>query len=155
MELSRRSASWHKLVQSVQAVEVSLERALTQQFGFGLTDFRALVLLANAKNRELRMQDLATKLALNQSSVTRLVERLERLGLTTRDVCPDDKRGVFSVLSDRGAARLTEAAPLYEAQLEEALSAHSETLPGIFVGAPTMPTGGTAALVSDNVAVEV
>lgn len=128
MELSRRSANWHKLVQSVHMVETSLEKALAQQFGIGLTDFRALALLSDARNHELRMQDLAAKLALNQSSVTRLVERLERLGLTTRDICPDDKRGIFSVLSERGAARLAEALPLYESHLAEALAMHGEAL---------------------------
>jgi DNA-binding MarR family transcriptional regulator len=138
MELSGRSVFWHKLVQSVHAVETSLERALTQQFGIGLNDFRALALLGNARNQELRMQDLAAKLALNQSSVTRLVERLERLGLTTRDICPNDKRGVFSVLSDRGTACLAEAAPLYEAQLEEALATHREVLSGASMDASAL-----------------
>lgn len=52
------------------------------------------------------MQELASQLGLNQSSVSRMVERLERGELTMRDLCPDDKRGVYTVLTAKGRARL-------------------------------------------------
>lgn len=48
------------------------------------------------------MQELAKNLGLNQSSVTRLVERLEKAGYTIRDLCPKDKRGVYSVITEQG-----------------------------------------------------
>ncbi len=63
------------------------------------------------------MQDLAAQLQLDQSSVTRVVERLERLGLTIRDVCPNDKRGVYTVLTEAGRQRLDDARPEYERQI--------------------------------------
>lgn len=122
--MSRRSEAWMQVVQAVHGIESSIEKSLSMRHGISLTEYRALQHLAAARNQELRMQDLAGRLQLNQSSVTRLVERLERLGFTMRDVCPDDKRGVYTVLTEAGRRRLAEAEPDYEEQLASALAAH-------------------------------
>ncbi|WP_280701321.1 MarR family transcriptional regulator [Kitasatospora sp. GP82] len=102
-------------------VEERLAGVLQRQHGLGLSEYRALANLAVAKDSELRMQELADKVGLNQSSVTRLVARLEKAGFTYRDLCPDDKRGVYTVLTDLGRSRHAEAAPTYEQTLSAAL----------------------------------
>jgi DNA-binding MarR family transcriptional regulator len=76
--------------------------------------------LAAAETGELRMQELAELMGLNQSSVSRLVLRLEAADLTRRDHCPDDRRGVYTVITDEGRARLADADPTYETTLREA-----------------------------------
>lgn len=121
---SRRGEAWREVVQLVAEVEAELGKVLQARHGLGLTEFRALELLARAPDSELRMQELATQLRLNQSSVSRMVERLERGGLTVRDLCPDDRRGVYTVLTERGRARLEGARPDYARALEMALEAH-------------------------------
>lgn len=121
---SRRGDAWLELVQLVAQVEADLGKVLQARHRLGLTEFRALELLARAPDSELRMQELAAQLGLNQSSVSRMVERLERGGLTVRDLCPDDKRGVYTVLTERGRARLEGARPDYARALEVALEAH-------------------------------
>ncbi len=115
------SDAWLRLVHTVSTVESDIARMLTSKHGIGLSEYRALQALAKAPDRELRMQDLATHLQLNQSSISRMVERMERSGLTVRDVCADDKRGVFSVITEKGEARLEEARADYEAALTSAL----------------------------------
>ena len=115
------SDAWLRLVHTVSTVESEIARMLTSKHGIGLSEYRALQALAKAPDRELRMQDLATHLQLNQSSISRMVERMERSGLTVRDVCADDKRGVFSVITEKGEARLEEARADYEAALSSAL----------------------------------
>jgi DNA-binding MarR family transcriptional regulator len=122
MGMTRRSEAWLQIVQAVHGIESSIEKSLSMRHGISLTEYRALQHLAAARNQELRMQDLAGRLQLNQSSVTRLVERLERLGFTMRDVCPDDKRGVYTVLTEAGRRRLAEAEPDYEDRLAEAIA---------------------------------
>jgi DNA-binding MarR family transcriptional regulator len=57
----------------------------------------------------MRMSDLASRLLLSRSGATRLVDRLERDGLITRDSCPSDARGSFAVLTPAGAAKLESA----------------------------------------------
>ncbi|MCC4246369.1 MarR family winged helix-turn-helix transcriptional regulator [Stappia indica] len=122
--MSARSDLWLRLVQSVATVEAELGRILQDQYGIGLSDYRALEALERAPKSELRMQELAAHLQLNQSSVSRMVERLERSGLTIRDLCPDDKRGVYTVLTDKGRTHLAAARPEYEKALEAAIAKH-------------------------------
>lgn len=119
--MSKRSDSWLRLIQVVANVEAELGKVLQARHGLGLSEYRALEALARSPDSELRMQELASHLRLNQSSVSRMVERLERGGLTVRDLCPDDKRGVYTVLTDKGRARLESAQPDYEQALDAAL----------------------------------
>lgn len=119
--MTGKSDAWLKLNHLVANVEAELAKALQAGHGLGLSEYRALHALARSPDSELRMQELATHLRLNQSSVSRMVERLERGGLTVRDLCPDDKRGVYTVLTDKGRARLKDAQPDYEQALDAAL----------------------------------
>ncbi|EPZ7319832.1 MarR family winged helix-turn-helix transcriptional regulator [Vibrio mimicus] len=93
---------WLRVKIIVDSVENQIAKELQREHSLGLTDYRALKLLSESENSELRMQELAKHLGLNQSSVTRLVERLEKGGHTIRDICPKDKRGVYTVLTGRG-----------------------------------------------------
>ncbi|EAV42146.1 transcriptional regulator, MarR family protein [Stappia aggregata IAM 12614] len=122
--MAEKSELWLKLIQVVANIEAELGRTLQEQHGVGLSDYRALQILSRSPDSELRMQELASYLRLNQSSVSRMVERLERHGLTIRDLCPDDKRGVYTVLTDKGRSRLESAQPDYEAALTAALKEH-------------------------------
>ncbi|MCU1647091.1 MAG: hypothetical protein JWN03_7366 [Nocardia sp.] len=122
---------WNRMLTLHAHVETRLATALQRRHGLGLSEYRALVFLDEAPDNELRMQDLAAKLGLNQSSVTRLVTRLNAADLTYRDLCPDDKRGVYTVLTDTGRTRYQEAVPTYESTLTEALAEAAESDPAI------------------------
>ncbi|PZG17508.1 MarR family winged helix-turn-helix transcriptional regulator [Nonomuraea aridisoli] len=111
---------WVGVVRLHARVEHALATAL-QRHGLGLSEYRALCHLSTADGGELRMQELADLLGLNQSSVTRLVGRLEAAGLTRRDLCVDDRRGVYTVITDEGRARKEAATALYEETLTAAL----------------------------------
>ncbi|WP_298015617.1 MarR family transcriptional regulator [uncultured Castellaniella sp.] len=122
--MSKKSDAWRNLIQAVGNIEADLGKMLQARHGLGLSEYRALDILAQSPDSELRMQELAAQLGLNQSSVSRMVERLERTGLSVRDLCPDDKRGVYTVLTDQGRARLESASPDYERALDAALEEH-------------------------------
>lgn len=108
-------------------VERQLTQALQRRHGIGLSEFRALECLVQAKDGELRMQELADKVGLGQSSVTRLVGRLFSAGFAVRDVCPDDKRGVYAVIVDAGRQRYAEARGTYSEVLSAALNTAGAT----------------------------
>jgi DNA-binding MarR family transcriptional regulator len=122
--MPKKSDAWHRLIQVVANVEADLGKMLQARHGLGLSEYRALEVLSRSKDSELRMQELASHLRLNQSSVSRMAERLERAGLTIRDLCPDDKRGVYTVLTEEGLAALEAARPGYEQALDAALKEH-------------------------------
>ena len=121
-----QSVVWQQLRNVFESVEQQVAKDLQREHGLGLTEYRALQLLSTAPDSELRMQELAKRLGLNQSSVTRLVERMERNGYTVRDVCPDDKRGVYTVITKRGRKVQSEAGQDYDRFLKSALETASE-----------------------------
>ena len=88
-----------------------LEAELVADQGMALGTYDVLVQLSESPGRRLRMTDLAERVLLSRSGLTRLVDRLERDGLVRREPCPDDARGTFTVLTDRGQDRLAAAAP--------------------------------------------
>ncbi|MFJ3788045.1 MarR family winged helix-turn-helix transcriptional regulator [Kitasatospora sp. NPDC090091] len=128
---------WSRLTALHAQVESRLAAALQRRHGLGLSEYRALGLLAEAPKGELRMQDLAAGLGLNQSSVTRLVARLHAADFTYRDSCPDDKRGVYTVITEPGRARRQEARGTYEETLGAALDEAAAATPDL---APLLDT---------------
>ncbi|HEU5024769.1 MAG TPA: MarR family transcriptional regulator [Spirillospora sp.] len=112
---------WDQVLALHAQVERRLGTALQRRHGLGLSEYRALALLARVPDDGLRMQELAAGLGLNQSSVTRLVGRLNDADLTYRDLCPDDKRGVYTVITDAGNDRYKQACSTYEQTLTAAL----------------------------------
>jgi MarR family transcriptional regulator, 2-MHQ and catechol-resistance regulon repressor len=77
----------------------------------GGVEFEVLIRLARSPHGELRMTDLATQTQLTTSGITRVVDRLEKVGLVCRRACPTDRRSSFTVITDDGRARLAEALP--------------------------------------------
>ncbi|GGM28127.1 hypothetical protein GCM10011608_11220 [Micromonospora sonchi] len=116
------SSAWSQVAAFAAAVDASLGKWLADAYRVGLTEYRALVHLSHAADKELRVNDLAQRVGLNQSSVTRLVSRLEAKGLTRRDICPDDGRGVYAVITEQGEALLGEVRGPYEERARELLS---------------------------------
>ena len=57
----------------------------------------------------MRRVDLADRLMLTASGVTRLLDGLEAAGLVERASCASDRRVVYAVLTDEGRARLEQA----------------------------------------------
>ncbi len=80
--------------------------------------YDALLQLAEAGG-SLRMADLADRLLLSRSATSRFADRLEGNGLVTREVCPEDRRGLRLTLTERGRARLVDAAPAHLDGIEQ------------------------------------
>src|ERR1700743_1836250 len=113
------AALWSQLVAVHARVGGSVERTLQRRFGIGTSELQALIALAQSPDGELRMQELNDVTFLNQSSVSRLVARLERAGLAERRSCEQDRRGVYTGITDTGARVLRAAMPVYEGSLRE------------------------------------
>lgn len=106
-------AVW-RMLQRVQArIARHLEADLLDAHGLPLASYEVLRQLAEAPGRRLRMNDLAERVLLTRSGLTRMIDRLQRETLVTREACASDARGLFAVLTDRGAQRLAEATPTY------------------------------------------
>ncbi|MEV6875476.1 MarR family transcriptional regulator [Amycolatopsis sp. NPDC051128] len=113
--------AWGRVLVLHARIEQELAKALQRRHGLGLSEYRALGKLVSGPKGGLRMQELADAIGLNQSSVSRMCARLEDAGLTIRDLCEDDRRGVYSVITDAGRKRYAETEPTYCSVLRTAL----------------------------------
>jgi DNA-binding MarR family transcriptional regulator len=91
----------------------ALEADLLVEHDLALASYDVLLQLSESPGRRLRMNDLADRVLLSRSGLTRLIDRLQRDGLVEREACTSDARGLFAVLTEGGTARLAEAAPTY------------------------------------------
>jgi DNA-binding MarR family transcriptional regulator len=103
--------TWRMLLRVHAHVTRQLESELIADQGMALGTYDVLVQLSESPGRRLRMTDLAERILLSRSGLTRLVDRLTKEGLVRREPCPDDARGTFTVLTDLGQERLAAAAP--------------------------------------------
>jgi len=78
--------------------------------GLSISDFAALHALAQAPGHKLRRVDLAQRLALTPSGVTRLLAPLEKRGIVTREEAGHDARATFAVLTRSGRTLAQNAA---------------------------------------------
>lgn len=139
-----------RLWEMVRALHAHVEHRVGEvlrRHGLGLSEFHALKELAGTEKDRMRMQDLAEAIGLNQSSVTRLVGRLQRAGWADIAPCPADGRGVFALLTDAGRARWHQAGPEYISAVSAALDDAGGTIPGAAGALPRLrghagPQGG-------------
>lgn len=121
--------AWNQVAAAVSAVDTSLGKWLATKYHIGLTEYRALQHINASPTHELRITELAQKLGLNQSSVTRLVGRMEDKNLAFRDTCPDDARGIFAVITDHGSETTARLQGVYDAKVRELLQSATEQFP--------------------------
>lgn len=105
--------AWRSFLRAHAQLTRTLENELVAAHDLPLPSYEVLLHLAEAPSRRLRMTELADRVLLSRSGLTRLVDRLERDGLVERASCPNDARGTHAVLTDAGLARLREAAPTH------------------------------------------
>lgn len=123
------SAAWSQVAAVVASVDATLGKWLLDNYGIGLADYRAMLHLSRESDRELRIHELANRVGLNRSSVTRLVERIETKKLAYRDTCPDDGRGVYAVITDEGIDVVREIREPYEAKICQLLENAAKEYP--------------------------
>lgn len=103
-----------------------VEKVLQPRHGISVREFSLLEVLERQHDGEgghLKMQELARSVALSQSATTRLVSRLEDRGLLTRYICPTDRRGIYTEVTDKGRALLEGARPSNQEALNQAVGA--------------------------------
>jgi DNA-binding MarR family transcriptional regulator len=108
----RTIGAWRSLLQAHATLVRQLEVDLEEKTGLALADFDVLAQLALAGG-ELRMTELANRALISRSGMTRRVARLVDQGLVCRASADADGRGVVVALTDAGADRLTETAPVH------------------------------------------
>ncbi|MFE4664477.1 MarR family winged helix-turn-helix transcriptional regulator [Streptomyces sp. NPDC056716] len=116
-------ARWRDILAVHARTMCEIDRVL-HPYGLGASDFEVLDMLAAevpGDDLPCRVQNLAGRIHLSQSALSRLIGRLEKDGLAIRSMCAEDRRGVRVALTDKGRALHAEVRPLQRAALERML----------------------------------
>jgi DNA-binding MarR family transcriptional regulator len=106
-------AVWRTMLRVQVQISRRLQTDLLAEHDIALGSYDVLVHLAEAPGGRLRMNDLAHRVLLSRSGLTRLADRLQREGLIERESCESDARGLFAVITPAGRERMTGATPTY------------------------------------------
>ena len=105
--------AWRAFLDAHARLMRQLEKELVADDGMTLAEFDVLIQLWAADDRRLRMTDLSERVRLSPSGITRLVDRLVRMGLVKRGHCASDRRGTWAILTTSGRERVERARPLH------------------------------------------
>ena len=108
-----RIATWRLFLNTHARLERLLDEDLRSAHDLTLAEYDAMLQLAESPTHRLRMHEIAERVILSRSGVTRLIDRLVRDGLVERSHCATDARGAEAVLTASGLDRLREAAPTH------------------------------------------
>ena len=107
--------AWLGLLRAHATTTRRFNAELVAEHGLTLNDYEVLLHLSRAEDRQLRRVDLAERVLLTPSGITRLLEGLERAGYVERASCPSDARVTYAQLTDAGEGKLREAAETHVA----------------------------------------
>jgi DNA-binding MarR family transcriptional regulator len=105
--------AWMALCEVVDRVRVLVNRDLQHAVGLTLAENLVLCQVAMATEGRLRMVDVAERLSVAKSAVTKTVDRLETRGLLERERDPSDRRTVYATLTPLGEKTFTAAQPAF------------------------------------------
>ncbi|WP_460319806.1 MarR family winged helix-turn-helix transcriptional regulator [Paenibacillus sp. YSY-4.3] len=116
--------SWMSITNLQTQINNSIEAELQNKHDLSLKEFFVLYLLAQTEDKKLRLQELQEWVGLSQSAISRLVGRLEAKNCRTlqRDVCENDRRGIYTCLTPSGEVKFQESLATVETLLRDNLS---------------------------------
>lgn len=94
---------------NIAKIQTELSRRLDAHLGgIGFNEFILLYHLSQSEEYKMRRVDLADKIGLTPSGITRLLLPMEKIGLITKEANVYDARVSYVVLSSGGKTKLTE-----------------------------------------------
>jgi len=102
--------AWQALLHAHHDVTRRLDAELREEHGLSLGAYDVLLRLARAPGRALHMTELAKRVMLSPSGLTRLVDQLVDEGVAQRRRVDHDARLVMAGLTDRGRQVIRQAA---------------------------------------------
>lgn len=119
--------AWAALLRTHAAVLSVLEREVEEETGLPLSRYDVLLELSAADDGTLRMQQLADRVVLSRTRVSRLVGEMAADGLVEQLPDPTDGRAVLTTITAAGRRALRRAAPTYLRGIQEHFARHLGT----------------------------
>jgi len=106
-------AAWRAFLRAHSTMLRRISRDLDEAGLPPLSWYDVLAALRDAPERTLRQVELAQRVLLSHSGLSRLLDRIESKGLVSRTSCPTDRRSFHIKLTDEGAQMLERMWPVY------------------------------------------
>jgi DNA-binding MarR family transcriptional regulator len=116
--------AWTRLLRAHASTTRLLSAELQADHGLTLNDFEVLYVLSRAEGGRMKRVELARRLLLSPSGITRLCEGLERAGLVIRTTCPTDLRIAYAELTPEGRERFEAASCAHVGSIRELMEEH-------------------------------
>ena len=116
--------AWEAFVFAHASVIGRIERDLAAAKLTPFAWYDVLAALSEAPDQRLRLHELASEVVLSRSGLTRLLDRIERAGLISREPCSTDRRGSFAVLTRDGQDALNKTWPTYAERIARYFANH-------------------------------
>lgn len=100
---------WVRLLRAHAAMARTFNAQLQAEHGMTINDFEALLLLSRAPDRRLKRVELAERIQLTPSGVTRMLDGLQAAGWVAKGECSEDARVTYAVLTAAGREKLEAA----------------------------------------------
>ena len=113
-----------RLARAHAALIRRFDSGLGNHHGISFGDYQVLNHLSRAPGARLRRVDLAERLGLTASGVTRTLLPLEKIGLVTREPDPRDARVGYAVVTPTGQELMHNATDVVDLISREALRAY-------------------------------
>ena len=116
-------ADWRVFLETAYALIDILDAELQTERGITLSWYDGLVHLEEAENG-LRMNELAGRILLSKSGLTRVIDRMEEAGLVRRERPADDRRVVKVYITPAGLDALQAARIVHRRGIQEHFVQH-------------------------------
>jgi len=110
--------AWTRLIRAGETVRGAIERDLKAAEVAPLAWYDVLLELVRAPQGRLRPLEIEQMTLLAQYNLSRLLDRLERQGLVTREPCDDDARGQWITITAKGRALQARTWKVYARAIE-------------------------------------
>ena len=105
-----------RVLQSADVIKARLSGEFSSVHGLSVSEFFLLMQLDRSAAQRLSRVELAKRLHVNASTVTRMAAPMEKLGLLAREADERDARLAFVVLTKAGKRKLREARSTFAKQ---------------------------------------
>ena len=122
--LSGSRRAWYQTLNATTALLELMDRELQADCGVPLAFYDVLVEVYRAPGHCIRMSELADRVLLSRSWITRRVRQLEQAGLIARCASPDDGRGVTAALTPQGLEAFRAMDRSHAASIRRHFAAH-------------------------------
>jgi DNA-binding MarR family transcriptional regulator len=114
-----RLTAWRRLLDVGETVAAHVATELETATGLPLEWFETLLHIYETNEGRVQQQELGRYSRLSQSAVSRMVSKMQHVGLLRREQMPEDRRNLYILLTAAGRDALLRAAPIYNTAVQD------------------------------------